>query len=64
MTPMMNMRTKFEEGMSMHSQVIDRKRKGYIHTDRQTDQQTDRHVQSNVPSFIRRGAELYNYFGS
>ena len=72
MTPRMNMRTKCEEGMSMRSQVIYRKRKRYIHTYihtyrhtyRQTNQQTDRHVQSNMPSIIRRGAELYNYFGS
>jgi len=41
----MNVWTKFEEGRSRRSWVIDRKR-----------QPTDRHVHSNMPSLLRRGA--------
>ena len=37
----MNVWTKFEEGRSKRSRVIDRKRKGYRRTDLQTDRQTD-----------------------
>ena len=50
--PRMYVWTKLEESRSKRSRVIDRKRKGY----RRTDSQTDRHVQSNMPSPLRRGA--------
>jgi len=44
--PRMDLWYKCEEGRSRRSRVIDRKRKGYI--------RTDRHVQSNMPSLLRR----------
>jgi len=47
--PRMDMWTKFEEGRSRHSRVIDRKQKGYKPTDRPI------HVQSNMPSLLQRG---------
>jgi len=53
MLPRMDVLTKFEEGRSRRSRVIDRKRKGYRWTDRLT-WWTDRHVQSNMPSLLRR----------
>jgi len=41
--------TKYVEGRSRHSQVIDRKQKGFA------DRPTDRHVQSNMPFLLQRG---------
>jgi len=53
--PKMDVWTKFEKGRSRRSRAIDRKPKGNRRTDRQTHPQTNRHVQSNMPSLLRRG---------
>ena len=49
--PGMDAWTKFEEGRSRGSRVIDQKRKGY--------RQTDRHVESNMPSFLKKKGGHY-----
>ena len=48
---MMDVWTKIEEDRSRGLLVIGRKQKGY----RPTDRQTDGHVQSKMPSLLRRG---------
>ena len=59
----MNVWTKFEEGGSRRSRVIDPKRKSYRRTDLQTDRQTDLHAQSNMPLFFKGGHTNRMVFG-